>query len=147
MWMCKLHNIVNKDIGKKQHECSKLGLDLKYLKNCGECKVPKPGEGAKSASGFHPDSGPWDADMYAKSPQVLQKVTSVTQLFKARREQDLLDILSKMQVINAKQRTSLEAKLAGPSGKATLKALQDAVKEAKASLRASVATALGYGYR
>ena len=138
--MCKLHNIVNKDIGKKQHDCSKLGLDLKYLKNCGECAVQKPGEAAKAASGFHPDSGPWDADMYARSPRALQKVTTVTQLFKVRREQDLLDLLTQMQVITSAQRTGLETKLSGPNGKETLKTLQTLVKKAKASLKAAVAS-------
>ena len=136
-WVCRLHNIVNRDIGKKPHDCGNLGLDLKYLKNCGECKVQK-GNGAAKASGFHPDTGPWDAGMYASHPTVLSKVTTQTQLFQARRHEDVLETLLRLQTISPSQLLSLRAKLKGPKGKKTLKALQAVVHKAKDAAKASL---------
>ena len=45
MWLCRLHNIINRDLGKVEFECTPIGLDMIYLKNCGSCKVEKKGEG------------------------------------------------------------------------------------------------------
>ena len=44
VWFCELHNLVNRDIGKKQFDCSPFKIDLMYLKDCGGCEVkPKNG--------------------------------------------------------------------------------------------------------
>lgn len=39
LWVCKLHNMVNKDLGKPPHPCNSFQLDLTYLKSCGECSA------------------------------------------------------------------------------------------------------------
>ena len=36
IWLCRLHNIVNRDLGKEETECTNIGMDMQYLKNCGE---------------------------------------------------------------------------------------------------------------
>eukprot|EP00930_Biecheleria_cincta_P056572 TRINITY_DN42658_c0_g1_i1.p1 TRINITY_DN42658_c0_g1~~TRINITY_DN42658_c0_g1_i1.p1 ORF type:complete len:637 (-),score=120.24 TRINITY_DN42658_c0_g1_i1:61-1971(-) len=48
-WFCQLHNMVNKDLGKAQHNCNAFELDLKYLKSCGECTVSKAVDTATEA--------------------------------------------------------------------------------------------------
>lgn len=37
LWLCQLHNSVNKDLHKAQHSCNSFELDLQYLKTCGDC--------------------------------------------------------------------------------------------------------------
>ena len=45
MWLCRLHNIINRDTGNEEFECTPIGLDMVYLKNCGDCQVKKKPEG------------------------------------------------------------------------------------------------------
>lgn len=37
LWFCKLHNMVNTDLGHEVLPCNAFKLDLQYLKSCGEC--------------------------------------------------------------------------------------------------------------
>merc|ERR1712070_388786 len=39
LWVCKLHNMVNKALEKPIHPCNSFQLDLMYLKSCGECSA------------------------------------------------------------------------------------------------------------
>ena len=49
-WLCRLHNIINRDTGNEEFECTPIGLDMVYLKNCGDCQVKKkPAAGDGSA--------------------------------------------------------------------------------------------------
>jgi len=50
IWMCKLHNTVNKQNNKPEFPCEQHKLDLMYLKNCNECKEKfEDGEAHKAA--------------------------------------------------------------------------------------------------
>ena len=75
--------------------------------------------------------------MYANQPIVLSKVTSQTQLFQARRHEDMLETLLRMQLITAPQQPRLRAQLKGPRGKQVFKALQAALRKAKEAAKAS----------
>jgi len=59
LWMCKLHNMVNSHLKKKERECNAFDLDLQYLKSCGECSV------GDSVDKDTPDEvADWDFDRY-----------------------------------------------------------------------------------
>ena len=62
IWMCKLHNSVNRQNGKAEFPCEQHKLDLMYLKSCSECKE-KFDDGA-----VHQAMIPWSASLYARSP-------------------------------------------------------------------------------
>ena len=110
VWVCELHNMVNKDIGHKQFDCNPFHLDMEYLKDCGECEVVKvtPGD-AKSAlaekakSGYHADSGPWDSSLYQRDPLLLSSVTSVTDAWEAKDADDMLNAMQILGVVNKKE--------------------------------------------
>jgi cytochrome b involved in lipid metabolism len=101
VWICKLHNIVNKDIGKPLHSCNALELDMMYLKNCGECEVEKKGEAptdASAKSGYHPTTGPWDLDLWMQDQTMLEASKTKADLFKMKRAADLVDSLTMLKV-------------------------------------------------
>jgi len=62
VWFCNLHNMVNRDTGKPAHSCNPFVLDLKYLKDCGECEPGKP----ITADYAAPVVDSFDARTYAK---------------------------------------------------------------------------------
>jgi len=56
LWFCRLHNLVNKDLSKPQHDCDLRALDARYLKDCADCSVgsrfsSQRGSAAKPAQG------------------------------------------------------------------------------------------------
>lgn len=129
MWICKLHNIVNKDIGKPLFNCNPLELDLMYLKNCGECEVVKKGEketDASAKSGFHPTSGPWDALLYLQDPLLLAAAKSSTDVFEIKRKVGLIEAAKKLR-LPKKQIELLNKAIRGPGGKALASKLQKAI--------------------
>jgi len=65
-WMCRLHNLVNADLGKPAHACGILQLDAIYLKDCGDCKAGS----AFSSGGKGEAAGerPFFAAAYAADP-------------------------------------------------------------------------------
>ena len=92
-WMCELHNIVNKDIGKPTMECNAFKIDMMYLKDCGECEIkPK----AEDNSGHHDYLGPWDRELYAADPRVLASAPTPSDVWEARDLSRLLDALETM---------------------------------------------------
>jgi FAD-linked sulfhydryl oxidase len=94
-WMCELHNIVNKDIGKPMFDCTPFHLDLIYLKDCGECEhtsVSAPID-PKTQSGYHPTSGTWDAGLYGRNPELLQYLTDPAGVWEGRALDDLVEAL------------------------------------------------------
>ena len=96
-WMCKMHNIVNKDIGKPLFDCTPINLDMMYLKNCGECEVEKKGEKKvpeHMMSGYHPHSGPWDHHIYMRDPPLLSTVTKKGQLWSVKQALDNAELLA-----------------------------------------------------
>jgi len=64
VWMCDLHNMVNRDTGKPIHDCNPFGLDLLYLKDCGECEPEKK---KKAAEEGEITADTFDARLYAKT--------------------------------------------------------------------------------
>jgi len=87
-WVCELHNMVNRDIGKPEFNCDPFHLDLEYLQDCGECEWHppkkdadgniKPEEDPTKKSGYHPTSGPWDALLYSADPAALINAKDAT---------------------------------------------------------------------
>eukprot|EP00949_MAST-11_sp_MAST-11-sp1_P005326 g5326.t1 len=91
-WVCELHNMVNRDIGKPEFNCDPFHLDLEYLQDCGECewhppkkdasgKLLDPKDDPTKKSGYHATSGPWDALLYSSEPSALihaKDPTSIT---------------------------------------------------------------------
>merc|ERR1711871_1846132 len=91
-WVCELHNMVNRDIGKPEFNCDPFHLDLEYLQDCGECewhppkkdasgKLLYPKDDPTKKSGYHATSGPWDALLYSSEPSALihaKDPTSIT---------------------------------------------------------------------
>ena len=110
VWFCELHNMVNRDIGKKEFDCNPFNLDMMYLKDCGECehttKKDVPPEVAlaeeRTKPGYHPPSGPWDSSLYQRDPLLLQSVKSVTDAFDAKEADDLLNAMRILGAVNAK---------------------------------------------
>ena len=88
IWLCRLHNIVNRDTGKEEVECSTIGMDMQYLKNCGECSVKKDKDG-KDEHGGHTNYV-WDADLYARG--ALQAVQSATDQFGATELEEAIEL-------------------------------------------------------
>ena len=89
-WMCELHNIVNKDIGKPTMECNAFKIDMMYLKDCGECEIkPK----AEDNSGHHAYLGPWDRELYAADPRALEAARTPSGVWEARDLSRILDAL------------------------------------------------------
>jgi flavocytochrome c len=85
VWICELHNIVNVDLGKEQVECSAFGIDIMYLKDCGECEVKKPDDVAEmelftGGTGGYDSyyAGPWDSDIYGRGDGLLNSVADST---------------------------------------------------------------------
>jgi len=72
IWFCKLHNMVNDDLGKKRHSCNAFELDLQYLKSCGECSASKTVD-----EDIH-ESTPWDYFQYRR--QYIEVETSRSEL-------------------------------------------------------------------
>jgi flavocytochrome c len=111
VWFCELHNMVNRDIGKKEFDCNPFNLDMMYLKDCGECehttKKDVPPEVAlaeeRTKPGYHPPSGPWDASLYQRDPLLLQSVKSVTDAFDAKEADDLLNVMRILGTIKTKE--------------------------------------------
>eukprot|EP00941_MAST-03F_sp_MAST-3F-sp1_P006030 g6030.t1 len=143
LWMCQLHNIVNKDIGKPLFECTNMNLDMMYLRNCGECSVErKDADGNKIdpslLSGYHPHTGPWDLPLYVRDPKMLSSTTRTTNLWKNRQTAELIDILVDLKVISETEKSSMATKLQGPGGKALKKRLKNALKGVKAKLQETI---------
>jgi FAD-linked sulfhydryl oxidase len=139
VWVCELHNIVNRDLGKPLFDCSPLALDLMYLKDCGECTL-KPEDVAASGSGT--DGGPWDAALYATFPKLLQSTPTRTALLKARQIADAVELLVRLRVVKEQQRDALESRLSGPRGDALLRTVRDALATAKRAVSELTAEAL-----
>lgn len=139
-WMCELHNVVNRDIGKEEYDCSLLNLDLMYLKDCGECEPAKKGDGkdARLLSGFHPTSGPWDARLYASYPRTLYDVSDQGDLWKARKKASLIDGLIALKIVSSKDRDRLESALSGRSGDALRMNLEKSMREVTKELKATI---------
>ena len=140
VWFCELHNMVNKDIGKKQFDCNPFKLDMEYLKDCGECEVVKvkPGDAKslaaeKAKSGYHATSGPWDSSLYQRDPLLLSSVTSVTDAWEAKDADDMLTAMKILGVVDKKKYEALKIKLReGPDARNDmLDMLADAVMVAK----------------
>ncbi|KAH8071432.1 D-xylose 1-dehydrogenase [Aureococcus anophagefferens] len=64
-WMCRLHNLVNADLGKPAHACGILQLDAIYLKDCGDCKAGSAFPGGKGEAA---GERPFFAAAYAADP-------------------------------------------------------------------------------
>jgi hypothetical protein len=110
LWLCRLHNIVNRDTGKEEVECTNIAMDMQvraprapaapprmthaprvppqYLKNCGECSVKKD-EAGNDDHGGH-TSYVWDADLYATGS--LHAVKSATDQFGATELEEALGL-------------------------------------------------------
>jgi hypothetical protein len=140
VWFCELHNMVNKDIGKKQFDCNPFKLDMEYLKDCGECEVVKvkPGDAKslaaeKAKSGYHATSGPWDSSLYQRDPLLLSSVTTVTDAWEAKDADDMLTAMKILGVVDKKKYETLKIKLReGPDARNDmLDMLADAVMVAK----------------
>jgi len=140
VWMCELHNMVNKDIGKKLFDCNPFHLDLEYLKDCGECEVVKvkPGDAKaaaleKTKSGYHATSGPWDSSLYQRDPLLLSSVKSVTDAWEAKDADDMLSAMKIMGIVDKKVYADLRSQLRqGPDARNKwLDVLTDAVTVAK----------------
>eukprot|EP00948_MAST-09A_sp_MAST-9A-sp1_P001915 g1915.t1 len=100
VWMCNLHNMVNRDIGKPEFDCNPFKIDLMYLKNCGECehKSPDPNKviDPRTQSGYHEETGPWNPELYARDTYLLQTIESVTD------EWRVLDLLERLDTAKVK---------------------------------------------
>jgi len=98
-WWCKLHNIVNADLGKPQFDCNPFALDLVYLKDCGECdprkKAPKSSKTGGKLDG--PRTGPWDSYLYSRDELLFSSVKTPGDQLIAR---DISDLISAMTVFN-----------------------------------------------
>jgi FAD-linked sulfhydryl oxidase len=134
VWVCELHNIVNRDLGKPLFDCAPLALDLMYLKDCGECSL-KPEDIGDDGEASHCDGGPWDAALYAAFPRLLQSTPTRTALIKAKQKASAIELLVRLKVIKTHQRDALESKLSGPRGDALLKKVRAALSTAKAALK------------
>jgi len=119
-WMCELHNIVNKDIGKPQFDCNPFHLDLVYLKDCGECEHTSKTAPVdpKTQSGYHPTSGTWDAGLYGRNPQLLQVLSDPASVWEARALDDLVEALLTLNswfgVMNEEQLRTVKSDLTSP---------------------------------
>eukprot|EP00435_Cladocopium_sp_Y103_P050785 s781_g15.t1 len=75
LWLCQLHNSVNKDLHKAQHSCNSFELDLQYLKTCGECtqasideETPDPRD--KRMGEEPPQPGHWNYFQYMETDPI-----------------------------------------------------------------------------
>lgn len=112
VWVCKLHNIVNEDLGKPQQECNAFKIDLMYLKDCGECEVKRPSKFEVEVEGI-PDVlepstsgtgyvGPWDAALYTRGGNLLNTVKDSNDVWETG---DLADLVDAMEVLKKWFRT------------------------------------------
>jgi len=85
-WMCKLHNIVNKQKGKEEFSCEQHRLDLMYLKSCSECT--EKFEDGKT----HEAMIPWSARLYARDATEYQKIKSERAMKHKDEVEELLDL-------------------------------------------------------
>lgn len=66
-WLCRLHNLVNTDLGKPLHECTLRALDAKYLNDCADCSIGA--RVSRGSSSIEQDRGPtFLAAAYAADP-------------------------------------------------------------------------------
>ena len=101
VWVCELHNIVNVDLGKEQVECTAFGIDMMYLKDCGECEpVKKDVEvnvfegGSGGYDSFY--AGPWDSDIYGRGDGLLNTVVDSNDAWETG---DLAELVDSMDVL------------------------------------------------
>lgn len=62
LWFCRLHNMVNLDLGKPEQPCNAFQLDLQYLKSCGECSANQ-----NSTEKDEIEASTWDVSRYYTS--------------------------------------------------------------------------------
>jgi flavocytochrome c len=143
-WVCQMHNIVNRDIGKPLFDCTPIVLDMMYLKNCGECEVEPKGKkkvDPKTLSGYHPTSGPWDYEFYLPAPELLGSITKKSDLWKAKKVVEMSELLSTLKV--AKNVTAVRAALlSGPQSKDKAKKVKAAFAKATKALKDALGPAL-----
>jgi len=98
IWMCKLHNTVNKQNNKPEFPCEQHKLDLMYLKNCNECKEKfEDGEAHKAAV-------PWNAALYAKDAVDYQKAAETeASIVESSEANELLDMAVEYNVLPPKK--------------------------------------------
>ena len=139
-WMCKMHNIVNKDIGKPLFDCTPINLDMMYLKNCGECEVEKKGEKKvpeHMMSGYHPHSGPWDHHIYMRDPPLLSSVTKKGQLWSVKQALDNAELLATLKVAQNSSHATRQM-LGTKANKARAKKVKKAIAKGKAAIIAAL---------
>ena len=140
VWMCNLHNIVNKDVGRPLFSCKLLDLDLMYLKNCGECEVVSKKKNAPKdlsalVASAQSSDGPWDAEMYIKHPNLLRTAKNPTQLSQVRRTAAALDTLTGLKVITPALREMVEKRLTGPKGKKLVRQIKGVLGKSTKQLK------------
>jgi len=97
IWMCKLHNTVNKQNNKPEFPCEQVKLDLMYLRNCNECKEKfEEGEAHKAAV-------PWNAALYARDPTEYQTIKSEEAMYESSEANELLDMAVEYNVLPPKK--------------------------------------------
>eukprot|EP00501_MAST-03F_sp_TOSAG23-6_P000800 GSMAST32.ASY1.ANO1.830.1 assembled CDS len=138
LWTCKLHNIVNRDIGKPLFECNNLGLDLLYLKDCGGFEK-RDADGKEidptTLSGYHPTTGPWDVSLYMQDPYALESVTKKKNLWKMKNLSEMVTQLINLKIIPKSGKQKLMKRFKGPKGNENIKVVKKALKEAKSILK------------
>ena len=97
VWMCKLHNTVNKQNNKPEFPCEQVKLDLMYLRNCNECKEKfEDGEAHKLAV-------PWNAALYARDPSEYQAIKTEEDMYESSEANELLDMAVEYNVLPPKK--------------------------------------------
>lgn len=104
-WLCKLHNIVNKQTGKPTFDCDPLQLDLMYLRDCTECKEKsEPGE-------VHKKAVAWSASLYAKDPAEFQALGGNQQeVYEASELNNLLEMAMQYNILSKKKHDQMKRK-------------------------------------
>jgi FAD-linked sulfhydryl oxidase len=90
VWLCRLHNIVNRDVGNPEFNCEPITLDMLYLKNCGDCQVKKPKEGDNPLKA-EKEALVWDHGIF-RAGGLTSKVRGATDQFMASELEELLQV-------------------------------------------------------
>jgi len=114
MWLCRLHSIINRDTGNEEFECTPIGLDMVYLKNCGDCQVKKKPEGDTAGAEEDEDEHAmliWDRDLYLQGA-LSAGAQSATDQFSAKELEDMLQLAMQFHVLTSEDAVAIRARVA-----------------------------------
>jgi hypothetical protein len=117
MWLCRLHNIINRDTGNEEFECTPIGLDMVYLKNCGDCQVkkkPEAGDAAGEAGEAEEEEHAmlvWDRELYVNGA-LSAGVQSATDQFSANELEEMLQVAIQFHILSAEDAQAVRARVA-----------------------------------